>query len=425
MAKLVLTDLTNITTSVSDINANSAAIEAALENTLSRDGTSPNAMGADLDMNSKRLINLGAPGAASDAARLSDITPGSGADMALLSAASGSSLVGFTQSGAGAVAWTVQGQLRKFGFLTDFSSQANYDTFKDALTGTMAVPSLDVVSNLTVSGDGPHAIGTTDGVVQSNVAVAFGSPNSTWTVAGADTHAVGINQTLFHDDGFSATGLRIAVAFRNAVSGNHPLWAGLYLSPLFSGTGGATITRASAIHIPTFSVNALVANASGLYIAGAPTGASTNRSLWVEGGSVEFTSPGPHAIGGVVNNDVSVIHTGTFGAGTTNAHGFYQDLTLNVQANGFGAGMRLNTTLNKAGSGTHSDFTGLLLNPPTIGAGAAALTNASTLKITAAPTGATNNYALWVDAGNVRIDSLAGAGSRTVVADANGVLSAP
>jgi hypothetical protein len=34
-------------------------------------------------------------------------------------------------------------------------------------------------------------------------------------------------------------------------------------------------------------------------------------------------------------------------------------------------------------------------------------------------------YAVRVAAGNVRIDSLAGVGTRNVVVDANGVLSAP
>lgn len=61
MAKLVLADLVNLQnepTAVGTINSNSALIEAALENTLSRDGTSPNTMGATLDMNSNHIINL-------------------------------------------------------------------------------------------------------------------------------------------------------------------------------------------------------------------------------------------------------------------------------------------------------------------------------------------------------------------------------
>jgi hypothetical protein len=61
MAKLTLTDLTNLSNEqsvVSSINSNNTAIETVLENTLSRDGTSPNTMSADLDMNSNQILNL-------------------------------------------------------------------------------------------------------------------------------------------------------------------------------------------------------------------------------------------------------------------------------------------------------------------------------------------------------------------------------
>lgn len=62
MAKLVLSDLTSLTSNeanaVSTINANMALIETAMENTLSRDGTSPNTMSADLDLNSNDILNI-------------------------------------------------------------------------------------------------------------------------------------------------------------------------------------------------------------------------------------------------------------------------------------------------------------------------------------------------------------------------------
>ena len=63
MAKLVLSDLSSLTSNeqsaVSTINANSALTETALENTLSRDGTSPNSMAADLDMDGNDILNAG------------------------------------------------------------------------------------------------------------------------------------------------------------------------------------------------------------------------------------------------------------------------------------------------------------------------------------------------------------------------------
>lgn len=58
MAKLVLSDITGLTQATA-INANAALIEAAFENTLSRDGTTPNQMDADIDMNSYNLNNVG------------------------------------------------------------------------------------------------------------------------------------------------------------------------------------------------------------------------------------------------------------------------------------------------------------------------------------------------------------------------------
>lgn len=58
MAKLTLFDLSSGSFTVDLLNANFAAIETALENTLSRDGTAPNMMNASLDMNSNRILNL-------------------------------------------------------------------------------------------------------------------------------------------------------------------------------------------------------------------------------------------------------------------------------------------------------------------------------------------------------------------------------
>ena len=61
MAKLVTTDLTSLTSNeanaVSAINANFAATEVAMEKTLTRDGTSPNEMESDLDMNNFDILN--------------------------------------------------------------------------------------------------------------------------------------------------------------------------------------------------------------------------------------------------------------------------------------------------------------------------------------------------------------------------------
>lgn len=76
MTKVVLTDLVNLenqTTAVNAINSNNAVIEAAFDNTLSRDGATPNQMGANLDMNGNQLLNLPAPASTTSPLRVIDV----------------------------------------------------------------------------------------------------------------------------------------------------------------------------------------------------------------------------------------------------------------------------------------------------------------------------------------------------------------
>ena len=67
-----LTSLQNELTALSQINSNNATLVAAFDNTLSRDGTTPNQMGASLDMNSNRIINLPTPLSDNEPLRLVD-----------------------------------------------------------------------------------------------------------------------------------------------------------------------------------------------------------------------------------------------------------------------------------------------------------------------------------------------------------------
>jgi hypothetical protein len=73
-----------------------------------------------------------------------------------------------------------------------------------------------------------------------------------------------------------------------------------------------------------------------------------------------------------------------------------------INANGFAN--RITSTINKAGSGTHPIFAGLAIDPPTIGAGAAALSEADTLYISAAPIVGTSLNAIHVAAGLTKLD---------------------
>ena len=68
-----LASLQNETTAINAINANNAAIIAAFLDAVALDGTLPNAMQANLDMNSNRILNLPAPAGPADPVRLEDL----------------------------------------------------------------------------------------------------------------------------------------------------------------------------------------------------------------------------------------------------------------------------------------------------------------------------------------------------------------
>lgn len=76
MTKITLTDLVNLqneTTAVNAINNNNATLETAFDNTLSRDGTIPNTMGAHLDMNNFDILNLPEPTTNASPVRFQDL----------------------------------------------------------------------------------------------------------------------------------------------------------------------------------------------------------------------------------------------------------------------------------------------------------------------------------------------------------------
>lgn len=76
MSKLNLTNLSSLQneqSAITIINNNNDAIEAAVEKTLSRDGTVPNQMTKELDMNSNRVLNLPQPLTDAEPVRLADL----------------------------------------------------------------------------------------------------------------------------------------------------------------------------------------------------------------------------------------------------------------------------------------------------------------------------------------------------------------
>ena len=65
MAKLTTTPIAGSYASTTELNDNFDLVEAALENTLSLDGTTPNSMAADIDMDSNDILNVNALAATS------------------------------------------------------------------------------------------------------------------------------------------------------------------------------------------------------------------------------------------------------------------------------------------------------------------------------------------------------------------------
>lgn len=82
-----VTSLQNETSAIQTLAENNDKITEAFQNTLSRDGSTPNAMGANLDLGLNRIINLAAPVGANDAVRKTDLDQATGGlDDALIEA---------------------------------------------------------------------------------------------------------------------------------------------------------------------------------------------------------------------------------------------------------------------------------------------------------------------------------------------------
>lgn len=114
--KLTLSNINSRYASVAALNANFQAIVTALENTLSRDGTSPNTMSASLDMNSQRIINVADPVNAGDVATkgwmegMPDNAAASAADAEASAAAALASEVAAEAAADTIVGWDFVGQ---------------------------------------------------------------------------------------------------------------------------------------------------------------------------------------------------------------------------------------------------------------------------------------------------------------------------
>lgn len=178
MSKVTLSDLVDLqneTTAVSLINNNSHTIENGFENTLSRDGTNPNSMEANIDMDSNRIFNLPAPGSATEPLRLQDLSDfiGGGTISTIPAGGDTGQVLGKlsdTDFDDGWISPRDPIDVRNFGVVGDGSvddtsaMQAALDSLGATLGGSLFIPaghivkcsgtlSIDTISNVSIVGE--------------------------------------------------------------------------------------------------------------------------------------------------------------------------------------------------------------------------------------------------------------------------------
>ena len=146
MAKLTLNTIGSRYGSIDALNDNSDLVEAAFENTLSRDGTGPNNMESDLDMDSNSILNADtvfADKVRSDELYINNtlVVPSN------LAQATNANVVQYNPLGTGAVPTTVQAKLRQTVSVEDFGAVADGTTNNTAAV-QLALDSLPTAGGL-------------------------------------------------------------------------------------------------------------------------------------------------------------------------------------------------------------------------------------------------------------------------------------
>jgi len=225
MSKVTLNNIADITqssTAQGTINTNFDTVETAFDNTLSRDGTTPNTMSASLDMNSNRIINLPVPIGATEPVRLtelSDFTDTGTINLVPVGGTTGQALV--KNSGTNYdVEW---------GNLTDIPGTITPDHGGTGVANNAA-------STLTISGSFPTTL-TISG--STNITLPT---SGTMITTGGDNEFTGTNTfpTVGLDGSSSGTVTIAPQAAAGTYNFNLPTAAGTAGQPLLSGGGGAT-----------------------------------------------------------------------------------------------------------------------------------------------------------------------------------------
>ena len=190
------------------------------------------------------------------------------------------------------------------------------------------------------------------------------------------------------------------------------------------GSGGTGLTAGTSGGIPGYTAAATLASSAALtangVVLGGGAGATplTRTGFTFDGTSVTITPVGPHATGVATTANRQFSLGGTFAPTGPDVYGLFLSQTFTVGVNGESIGLVVNPTFTEAASGVHATLAAMSIGPTFTNAAATATdvigarfstfaapagtTNATALKLDA-PTGATNNYTLWVATGNMRM----------------------
>lgn len=162
-----LASLQNEASATNTINENNRRVEDAIENTLSRDGTAPNAMRANLDMNSNRILNLPEPVDDTEPVRLGDTDLSAIAD-SLTEAAASATAAASSASAASSSASTASTQA------TDAATSATSAATQATDAATSATNAATSASNASTSASSASSSATSAST--SATAAAGASP---------------------------------------------------------------------------------------------------------------------------------------------------------------------------------------------------------------------------------------------------------
>jgi hypothetical protein len=241
MAKLILSTIGSRYGSIDALNANFDAIEAALENTMSLDGTAPNGMEVDLDMNSHKVINLADPTNNGDAVSKGWLLEQEGNAAASADAAAASASA--AENSAVEAAASAASASSAGGFATAAAASADTATTQAGIATTQASNASTSASNASTSASNASTSATNASNAQASAEAARDA-----TLAAYDSFDDRYLGTKTSDPALDNDGnaLLAGALYFNSVSGVMLLYTGsAWVAAYVSGTGFVTQSSAT------------------------------------------------------------------------------------------------------------------------------------------------------------------------------------